>query len=203
MANDNARKAFPGAGVDLIEHLLTIDLYKVGGAGKSEKLELLESLKFDGRMTVERSHPRIVEHGVNKGRKQITFMVRTWAASTFSTVLGMEILYVLSDDIEQKPCTITAEQDDMDFPATFEFNVIFDVRGNNQVLLKHHHGRPLGRGFHTIPPNGNRKTSPTIVEFEKNYVQLKHPKFGQIRFVPRDCNDKSGVTVVDLSAQTE
>jgi hypothetical protein len=35
-------------------------------------------------------------------------------------------------------------------------------------------------------------------EFEDNFIRLKHPDYGTIRFVPLHCNDNQGATVASL-----
>jgi len=189
---------FPPAGIDIVEHELTVDMLQVSAKGKQKKL--LESLVFKGRMTLERSNPYRIARGKDAGKNKIEFDVLTWTASAFSKELQMEILYILSEDVKQKPSMIIAEQTNRDFPAEFIFNVTFDARANNQTIKRRHHGRPHGTGFLTVPPDGNRKNSPTIRGFEDTFVQLKHPAYGTIRFVPRQCNDNQGETVVSLPA---
>jgi hypothetical protein len=188
---------FPPAGIDIVEHELTVDMLQVSEKGKKKKL--LESLVFKGRMTLQRSNPYRVARGKDAGKSKIEFDVLTWVASAFSQKLQTEILYVLSEDVKQKPSMIIAEQPNRDFPAEFIFNVTFDARANNKTIRRRHHGRPHGTGFRTVPPDGNRRNSPTITGFEDNFIQLKHPTYGTIRFVPRHCNDNEGKTVVALS----
>ena len=189
-----AQTEFPTAGIDIVEHELTVDMMQVDG-----KQKLLESLVFKGRMTLQRSNPHQVARGRDAGKSKIEFDVITWVASAFSEKLQTEILYILSEDVKQKPSTITAEQTGRDFPAEFVFNVTFDARANNKTIKRRHHGRPHGKGFRRVPPDGNRRNSPTITGFESNYIQLKHPVYGTLRFVPRDCNDNNGVTVVSFA----
>lgn len=189
--------AFPAAGIDIVEHELTVDMLRVDG----KKEELLESLVFKGRMTLQRRSPFRVARGKEAGRSKIEFDVITWVASSFSEKLQMEILYLLSEDVKQKPSAIVAEQAGSDFPAEFIFNVTFDARANNKTIKRRHHGRPHGAGFLQVPPNGDRRTSPTITGFEDNYIQLKHPDYGTIRFIPRHCNDNSGMTIAALVSE--
>lgn len=189
-------REFPPAGIDIVEHELTVDLMRADGKGKKE--ELLESLLFKGRMTLQRRNPHKVTRGKEAGRNKIEFDVITWVASAFSEKLQTEILYILSEGVKQKPSAIVAERAGSDFPAEFIFNVTFDARANNKTIKRRHHGRPHGGGFLRVPPDGNRRNSPTITGFEDNYIQLKHPDYGTIRFVPRQCNDNNGVTVAAL-----
>ena len=188
---------FPIAGIDVVEHELTVDMVQVGAKGRKEKL--IETLLFKGRMTLERRNPEKIARGKDAGKRKIEFFVRTWVASAFSKELQTEILYLLSEDVKQKPSMIIAEAPARDFPAEFIFNVTFDARANNKTIRRRHHGRPHGTGFRTVPPDGNRRNSPTITGFEDNFIQLKHPTYGTIRFVPRHCNDNQGETIVSLS----
>lgn len=190
----SASKKFPPAGVDLIEHELAVDMLQIKGRQKEESL--LETLLFKGRMTVRRRDPDKIKRGKFAGSNRIEFDVLTWVASAFSEKLQAEILYILSEGTEQKRSTITAEQPDADFPAEFDFNVIFDARVNNRTVKRRHHGRPHGGGFNTVPP---RRGSPTIRGFESNFIEVKHPEHGLVRFVPRECNDQNGETVVALN----
>lgn len=189
---------FPPAGIDIVEHELTVDMVQVSDKGKQEKL--LESLAFKGRMTLQRREPSRISRGKDKGKNKIEFDVLTWTASAFSKKLQTEILYILSEGVKQKPSSIIAEQSARDFPAEFVFNVTFDARANNKTIKRRHHGRPHGKGFRTVPPDGSRRNSPTIRGFEDNFVQFKHPTYGTIRFVPRHCNDNQGETVATLPA---
>ena len=185
-------QGFPPPGVDLVEHTLRIGLYveRGGKADLSSKPD--ETLSFKGRMLIEREEARVSKQ---TGRNEVPFQVRTWVASAYSQTLQQEILYVLSEDAEQPPSAIQAEQKDADFPATFSFNVIFDVRANNRTVIRRHHGRPEGRGFRVVPPSGDRKESPTITSFETTLISLDHPGKGKIWFKPIDCNDDSGKTL--------
>lgn len=189
---------FPTAGMDIVEHELIVDMLQVGEKGKKQKV--IESLVFKGRMTLERRNPYRITRGKDAGKSKIEFDVLTWVASAFSKELQTEILYILSEDVKQKPSVIIAERPTRDFPAEFIFNVTFDARANNRTIKRRHHGRPHGTGFRTVPPDGSRRNSPTITGFEDNYIQLKHPAYGTIRFVPRQCNDNQGTTIVSLPA---
>lgn len=189
----SAARKFPGAGVDLIEHELAVDMLQIRGRQKEETL--LETLLFKGRMTVRRREPAKIKRGKEAGRNRIEFDVLTWVASAFSERLQAEILYILSEGAEQKRSTITAESPDADFPAEFDFNVTFDARVNNRTVRRRHHGRPHGGGFRTVPPG---RGSPTIRGFESTFIEVKHPEYGLVRFVPRECNDQNGQTVVAL-----
>ena len=90
---------------------------------------------------------------------------------------------------------IVAQQQDNDFPATFTFNVIFDVKANNRTVFRNFRGRPDGRNFQVVPPDGKRENSPMITNFETTQIVIQHPEFGPIRFIPRDCNDQKSITV--------
>lgn len=183
---------FPRAGVDLVEHQLRVDA--VAGRQGRKRGRLLETLVFNGRMTIQRGEPYLNE----QGRRQIDFTVKSWVASAFSRVLGQDVQYILSERVKQPPSHIISEQKDRDFPATFEFNVIFDARVGNQTILRRHHGRPAGKGFRRVPPGGDRRLSPTITSFEDTVIAVKHPELGDIAFVPKDCNDRTGRTIVKL-----
>lgn len=196
MTNRKHSAAFPTAGIDIVEHELTVDMMRIV---KGKRDELLESLVFKGRMTLQRKDPYEVARGKDAGRSKIEFDVLTWVASAYSEKLQTEILYILSEGVKQKPSAIIAEQEGKDFPAEFIFNVTFDVRANNKTIKRRHHGEPRGKGFRRVPPDGNRRNSPTITGFEDNYINFKHPEFGTIRFVPRHCNDNSGLTIATLS----
>jgi hypothetical protein len=102
---------------------------------------------------------------------------------------------VLSDGAEQPASTIVSEQPESDFPATLQFNVIFDARVNNQTVFREHEGRPEGHGFFAIPPSGNRRTSPRMTVFEKTRIAVDHPSLGAVEAIPLDCNDLGSTTL--------
>lgn len=187
---------FPPAGTDRVRHELRIALLEADAAGNERELEILQ---FAGQMTLERGNPYVNQQGL----RQVDFVVTSWAASAYSRTLGQEILYVLSPDVERQPASsITAEQRGSDFPATFDFNVVFDARVNNQVVHRRHHGRPKGHGFRVVPPTGDRATSPTITEFEDTVIRVPFPgRETFLVFRPRDCNDQSGETVQTAAAR--
>lgn len=176
---------FPPAGIDIVDHTLQIQV-DVGDDG-----EIDETLELHGRMQVQRGEPFVNEEGL----RQIDFTVMSWVASGWSEILQQNITYVLSEDVEQPPSTIIAEQAETDFPATFAFNVVFDVRANNRVVFRRHEGRPEGHGFLVVPPDGNRENSPTITQFEDAQIVVEHPEIGVIRFMPLDCNDQNSQTI--------
>jgi hypothetical protein len=192
---DEPMDSFPPAGIDRVRHDLRIALLEDDGSGNEVELEVLT---FEGHMTLERGDPYTNDAGV----RQIDFAVVSWSATAWSGVLQQEILYVLSEDVERQPVsTITAEQKDRDFPATFEFNVIFDARANNRPVHRGHHGRPFGHGFRVVPPTGNRLTSPTITGFEDAVIRVQHPeRRTTLIFRPRDCNDQASETVATRAA---
>lgn len=183
------RRTFRAAGLDVVEHDLRVKIVQVDK--RNRERETLETLTFRGRMAIERQNA--FRNAQN--RRQIDFRVKTWVATAFSQVLQQDILYILSEDADQPTSTITAEREDADFPAAFEFNVIFDARVGNATVVRQHHGQPAGHGFMVVPPDGNRRNSPTITGFETEFIQLDHPELGRIRFVPVDCNDSSSETV--------
>lgn len=179
---------FPPAGIDLVTHELTIDIVQVTEDGTPGAV--LESLLFNGNMLLERSRPAVNEQGYN----QINFVVQSWEAHAFSKALDTVITYRLSEG-QQEPSTIVAQQKDRDFPATFTFNVIFDAFAYGSIFLPRHHGRPWERDFFEVPPSGNRRTSPTILGFETELIEMDHPSLGRIAFRPRNCNDSGGQTI--------
>lgn len=188
-------ESFPPAGIDRVRHDLRIAMLEDDGSGREVELEVLN---FEGHMTLERSDPYTNDQGV----RQIDFIVTSWTATAWSKVLQQEILYILSEDVEKQPVsTITSGQRGSDFPATFEFNVIFDARVNNRPVHRRHHGRPKGYPFFVVPPTGDRETSPTITEFEDTVIRVQHPERGtDLVFRPRDCNDQSSQTVFTRAA---
>jgi len=210
---------FPGAGMDLIQHEVRVNLFQV----KRGKEFRLETLNFSGRMLIERGDPFINPDGFS----QINFIVKSWVATAWSKALKQEFIYILSDDKEQPLSQIIAEKKGSDFPATIRFNVIFDARSNNQLIKRGHEGRPEGHNFMSIPPaqDGDQKLAPTITTFgDDDIIDMavalvgnelkilpiekadlkKPPKESPVlhlRVKPRDCNDKNGqtlVTFVDL-----
>lgn len=176
---------FPRGGVDLIHHDLRVNL-DVGAKGKID-----ETVALSGTMLIERGGPYENE----KGLRQVDFRVRSWMATGWSRQLNSDITYVLSEDVEQPMSQIVAEERGLDFPATFQFNVIFDARAGNRVVFRKHHGRPKGHGFFEIPPSGNRATSPTITAFEDTLIVVEHPEAGEIQIKPVDCNDQDSRTL--------
>lgn len=184
-AQDEPTAEFPSAGIDIVDHILRIQV-DVGDDG-----EIDETLTLYGKMLLQRGDPYVTEDGL----RQIDFQVMSWMATGWSELFQQNITYVLSEDVEQPMSTITAEQAESDFPATFLFNVIFDVRANNIVMFRRHEGRPEGHGFQVVPPDGNRENSPTITQFEDVAITLEHPQMGIIRFIPLDCNDQSSQTI--------
>ncbi|HBL15118.1 MAG TPA: hypothetical protein DD379_27745 [Cyanobacteria bacterium UBA11162] len=175
---------FPKAGIDTIWHDLTVNI-DIGDDGLVD-----ETIVFDGRMKIERSNPFTNQEGY----RQIDFLVKDWVASSHSNILQQDIRYILSKDVQQLPSQIISEQKDKDFPAAFFFNVIFDVQANNQLIFRHHHGRPIGHGFLVVPPDGNRVNSPTITSFEPTQIVIDQPGIGLIRFIPVECNDRKSET---------
>ena len=184
---------FPKPGIDLIRHELRVDMYTVDKETQEETL--LETLKFDGMMIIKREASFTNRGGVH----QIKFKITSWVAMAFSKVLGDAIVYISSEDVDPPISTITSEQKGKDFPATFAFNVIFDVRLGNKTVFRGHKGRPEGNGFMVVPPDGNRSNSPTITRFEQREIEMEHPTLGLIRFRPVDCNDREGKTLVALT----
>ncbi len=187
-------------GIDIVHHILKVDVLQIqpgkkGGALPTECQEpedvgatahVLETLDFEGRMALERTIPTLDK----QNRALTNFRVLTWQATSFSQKMQVDILYILSQD-KQEMGEIRAAQEATGFPADFTFDLTFDARANNKTVVMRHHGMPKGHNFTSIPPT---LTSPAISQFEACYVQMNHPQFGLIRFVPKECNDKSGVT---------
>ena len=210
---DNIR--FPGPGIDLIHHEVAVNLFQV--VNKEEVL--LETLNFNGRMLIERGKAYINADGF----RQIDFIALAWTATAWSKALKQDILYILSHDVEQPISNIIAETKKKDFPATIQFDLIFDVRVNNKTIITQHRGRPKGHKFLTIPPAVDTRTelSPTVSLFgtddimdvgvaatERGELAFTHNppasffKQGgliQLRVLPIDCNDKAGTTLVSFA----
>jgi hypothetical protein len=185
-----AMDSFPPAGIDRVKHDLRIALLEVDERGGERELEVLA---FEGHMALERGEPYTNEQGL----RQVDFTVTSWVATAFSKALGGEIMYILSDTEKQPTSSIRALEKGSDFPAEFDFNLIFDARLNNQVVHRGHHGRPHGWPFFVIPPNHIRSLSPTITSFEDTVIRVAHPERGTtLIFRPRDCNDGASETVV-------
>jgi hypothetical protein len=178
---------FPAAGVDLIQHEIRVRLE----FGDSHD----ETITLYGTMLVQRDEPRRAK----AGRREIPFKVLSWAATGWCHTLGASITYALSPDVEQPVSFIRAEGEEADFPAEFLFNVYFDARVDNVTVYKKLHGRPEGDHFLAVPPNGDRKMSPTITRFtDVGRVTVDHPQFGKVVATPVDCNDRSGKTIVTI-----
>ena len=186
--DDEPMEEFPLAGIDVVHHALRVRL-DVGETGTAD-----ETVTLFGKMLIARRDPYVNE----SGRRQVDFEVRAWEASGWSWALKQALTYVLSEDIEQPLSSITAEQDDVDFPATFSFNVIFDVRADNRPVFRQQHGRPEGASFLVVPPNGNRAMSPRIRSFEDTRVRVEHPSLGVVQAVPVDCNDLGSMTLASF-----
>lgn len=183
---------FPKAGIDFIQHDLRVRLC-------NKKRDFDETVTLTGAMTIQRGDPYA---GKNTCRI-IDFKVISWVASGWIEKMGVALSYVAVEGEDQPVSTIEAEQPDSDFPATFNFDVLFDVRINNELVFRRLHGRPKGRHFRQVPPTGNRRLTPTITEFvDLNQVRIDHPQFGPITATPIDCNDQSGKTVLKLPRGT-
>lgn len=206
---------FPGPGLDIIHHEVAVNLFQV--INKEEVL--LETLTFQGRMVIERGKA----YTNSDGFRQVDFIAKAWTATAWSKSLKQDVLYILSQDVEQPISTIISETKKNDFPATIQFDLIFDVRVNNVTIITQHKGRPKGHKFLTIPPaQENRpEAPPTISTFgaddimdvgigasekgEMVYRQNPSKSFLdeggllQLRVLPVDCNDKAGVTVVSFA----
>lgn len=176
---------FPPAGVDIVEHQLRVRL-DVGQTGEGD-----EVVAMKGLMVIERGDPYTNKDGI----RQVDFTVRSWQAVGWSWTLKGVLTYVLSEGEEQPQSIIFSEQKESDFPATIQFNVLFDTRLNNLSVAHRHEGRPEGHRFYSIPPSGNRRTSPRITEFESKRITVDHPALGVIEAIPLDCNDLGSTTV--------
>lgn len=211
--HDNIR--FPGPGIDLIHHEVAVNLFQV--VNKEEVL--LETLNFQGRMLIERGKA----FTNSAGFRQIDFIALAWTATAWSKSLKQDILYILSQDVEQPVSNIISETKKKDFPATIQFDLIFDVRVNNKTIIRQHSGRPKGHKFLTIPPAADTRNeaSPTVSLFgsddimdvgvgmtekgEMTFKQnppasfLKEGGMLQLRVLPIDCNDKAGTTLVSFA----
>ena len=185
--------SFPAAGIDQIDHEIQIDLFQRGTDGTADRL--LETLTFRGRMLIERGDPYMSSSGF----RQVRFAVTRWEATAWSNALSSLVVYKLSS-ASQPPSFITADTKTSDFPATFDFNLLFDASAYGRILIERHHGRPKGHGFMEIPPSGNRPTSPTITSFEPYVIEGDHPQYGTIYFRPRNCNDSGSVTLHTYTA---
>lgn len=206
---------FPGPGIDLIYHDVAVNLFQVVNGEEV----LLETLNFSGRMLIERGKAFTNADGF----RQIDFIALSWTATAWSKSLKQDILYILSQDVEQPISNIIAETKTSDFPATIQFDLIFDVRLNNKTIIKQHRGRPKGHKFLTIPPASDTRTelAPTVSLFgtddimdvgigadERGEVTITHnPPASflrqggmiQLRVLPIDCNDKAGTTLVSFA----
>lgn len=215
MMDGHGNIRFPGPGIDLIHHDVAVNLFQV--VNKEEVL--LETLTFHGRMLIERGKAYTNADGF----RQIDFVALSWTATAWSKALKQDILYILSQDVEQPISNIIAETKKKDFPATIQFDLIFDVRVNNKTIITQHKGRPKGHKFLTIPPAVDTRTelSPTVSLFgkddimdvgigatEKGEITFMHNpptsffKEGgmiQLRVLPIDCNDKAGTTLVSFA----
>lgn len=211
--HDNIR--FPGPGIDLIHHEVAVNLFQV----VNNEEVLLETLNFQGRMLIERGKP----YKNADGFRQIDFIALAWTATAWSKALKQDILYILSQDVEQPLSNIISETKTKDFPATIQFDLIFDVRINNKTIITQHKGKPKGHKFLTIPPASDTRTdlSPTVSLFghddimdvgvtatERGEMIFRHnPPASffdeggmiQLRVLPIDCNDKAGTTLVSFA----
>lgn len=179
---------FPRGGIDFIQHELRIQLNS--NDGKYEEI-----VKLNGAMMIQRADP----YRNKQGYRTIDFKVISWVASGWIESMGAAISYVSAEGEDQPISTIEAEQPKSDYPATFKFNVLFDVRINNELVYRRLHGRPEGEGFHQVPPTGTRRLSPTITRFvDLDQVRVNHPMLGEITARPLDCNDNAGKTQLRL-----
>jgi hypothetical protein len=210
---DNIR--FPGPGIDLIHHEVTVNLFQV----VNKEDVLLETLVFQGRMLIERGKP----YTNADGSRQIDFIVLAWTATAWSKALKQDLMYVLSENVEQPKSTIISETKKKDFPATIQFNLLFDVRANNKTIISQHAGAPAAHQFLTIPPAVDTRTelAPTVTLFGRDDIMnlgvavtasgemiFRHnppasffEEGGMIllKVLPIDCHDKAGTTLVSFA----
>ncbi|MFA6266436.1 MAG: hypothetical protein WC670_12095 [Pseudolabrys sp.] len=215
MMDGHANIRFPGPGIDLIHHEVAVNLFQV--VDKEEVL--LETLNFQGRMLIERGKA----YTNADGYRQVDFVALTWTATAWSKSLKQDILYILSEGVEQPISNIIAETKASDFPAMIQFDLIFDVRVNNKTIIQQHKGKPKGHKFLTIPPASDTRTAlaPTVSLFghddimdvgvganERGELLFRHnPPASffqdngmiQLRVLPIDCNDKAGTTLVHFA----
>lgn len=183
------RKEFPKGGIDFVIHDLRVHFANEDGSFE-------ETIEFSGAMMIQRSDPY---RGKDK-RTSIDFKALSWVASGWSEKLGVSIVYSLTEGIDQPVGRIYAEQTESDFPATFHFNVIFDILVNNEVVFRELHGEPVATRYMQVPPSGDRRLSPTVTRFEdKNEVTIRVPNIGILKGKPVDCNDRSGTTLKELA----
>ena len=211
--HDNLR--FPGPGIDLLHHEVAVNLFQVVNGEEV----LLETLNFQGRMLIERGKA----YTNADGYRQVDFVAIAWTATAWSKALKQDILYILSQDVEQPISNIISETKTKDFPATIQFDLIFDVRVNNKTIITQHKGRPKGHKFLTIPPASDVRTelSPTVSLFghddimdvgvgltARGEMAFRHnPPASffdeggliQLRVLPIDCHDKAGTTLVHFA----
>jgi hypothetical protein len=211
-------RTLPPPGIDIVEHKLRLGIQRItpGPSGKlptecedakavGAKVEEIEKIDFSGRMILRRNAVAKMTEGKMKGHSAQEFTVLAWAASGYSKKLNVAIQYILTPEGEaQQPASrIISEKEGPAFPVTLQFNLIFDAYANNRLVVKKHHGAPVGHNFQVIPPNGDRALSPTIKEFENCWVQMPDPTQPNalLRFFPIECNDQSGRTVQVLAAK--
>jgi hypothetical protein len=179
---------FPPGGIDFIQHDLRVTMSSKSG-------DFSETLVMTGAMVIQRTDPYV---GPEK-RRQIDFKVLSWAATGWSDKFGAAVTYVLSEGVDQPVSTIVAETERFDFPASFNFKVVFDARLNNETVYPLLAGAPAGHGFMQVPPGGDRRFSPTITRFDDvGLVTMNHPDIGEIVIKPVDCNDRHSQVLREL-----
>jgi hypothetical protein len=166
--HDNIR--FPGPGIDLIHHEVAVNLFQVVNGEDV----LLETLNFSGRMLIKRGKA----YTNSDGYRQVDFVALAWTATAWSKSLKKDILYILSEDVEQPISNIIVETKAKDFPATIQFDLIFDVRINNHTIIRKHKGRPKGHKFLTIPPASDVRTELTPVVSLFGHDDILHVGIG-------------------------
>lgn len=184
---------FPPAGIDYIHHEVRVAINIENPAPGEPKEEVLA---LQGAMFIQRSDPYTNRE---TGRRQIDFKVRSWVASAWSNSLKGVVSYVLSEG-EQPVSQIVAQQPDSDFPADFNFKLLFDVRHNNEGVFRANYGEPICETYMVIPPSGDRRLCPTVTTFkDRQKVQLAHPVLGNIVATPLTCNDQdTSRTIISL-----
>lgn len=184
---------FPPAGIDYIHHEVRVVINIENPAPGEPKEEVLE---LQGAMFIQRSDPYT---NPETGRRQIDFKVRSWAASAWSNSLKGVVSYVLTEG-EQPVSQIVAQEPGADFPADFNFKLLFDVRFNNVGVFERNLGEPICETYMVIPPNGDRQLCPTATTFrDPQKVQMVHPVLGNIVATPLTCNDQDhSRTIISL-----
>jgi len=87
------------------------------------------------------------------GLRRFDFRIEGWEVFGPSKVLGGTLIITLSPKVEQPTSTGTAITRDSDFPAELQFNAIYDVYLDQELVLSRYRGRGLARRVSTLPPD--------------------------------------------------